>query len=322
MAIAKASIRLATPSSREHLRTEEASVGFPKEDLDRHHLGARVIAGMRIRVEVDLLEVRVSQLRQGLLADAGLRDGGLEDLADRGALRPAISRIASGNHVRGDPSLPVGRTGERDQRPLPGDKVLHFDRVADREDVGVARAHVLVNTDAPALADLEPGRLRERGFRPHADGQNHDVRRMRLAGAREHFQRSVRHLSKAGHAVIEFESDAVLDQVAFDKPRHLRIERRHHLVQLFDERHLSPRWTRFSTISRPMNPPPTTTARFGFVTTCNPVYEFSPVRVSVPHAALGWCGRPGRSDREDSREVDAGKRRPDRGRAGRQHELS
>jgi len=38
----------------------------------------------------------------------------------------------------------------------------------------------------------------------------------------------------------------------------------------------SSRWTRFSTISRPMNPPPTTTARSGFVTVWNPVYEFIP----------------------------------------------
>ena len=47
----------------------------------------------------------------------------------------------------------------------------------------------------------------------------------------------------------------------------------------------SPRWAKFSTISRPMNPPPTTTARFGFVTTWSPVYESSPVRVSVPRSS-------------------------------------
>ncbi len=45
----------------------------------------------------------------------------------------------------------------------------------------------------------------------------------------------------------------------------------------------SPRWTKFSTISRPMNPPPTTTARSGFVTTCCPVYE------SIPEWGGSFC---------------------------------
>ena len=46
-----------------------------------------------------------------------------------------------------------------------------------------------------------------------------------------------------------------------------------------------PRWAKFSTISRPMNPPPTTTARFGFVTTWWPVYESIPVFVSSPRCS-------------------------------------
>jgi hypothetical protein len=36
----------------EKLRAEEASVLLPEEDLDRHHLGARVIAGVGVLVEV------------------------------------------------------------------------------------------------------------------------------------------------------------------------------------------------------------------------------------------------------------------------------
>ena len=44
----------------------------------------------------------------------------------------------------------------------------------------------------------------------------------------------------------------------------------------------SPRCAKFSTISRPMNPPPTTTARLGLVTVWNPVYESIPVFASSP----------------------------------------
>ena len=72
-----------------------------------------------------------------------------------------------------------------------------------------------------------------------------------------------------------------------------------------------------------MNPPPTTTARFGFVTTWKPVYESIPVLLSVPRSSHSRMVRASGHGphREDPREVDAGQRRPDRGRAGRQHQL-
>jgi len=50
---------------------------------------------VRIRVEVDLLEVHVSELYKELLAGAGLGDRAFEDLADRGALRAAVTGIAT-----------------------------------------------------------------------------------------------------------------------------------------------------------------------------------------------------------------------------------
>ena len=195
---------------------------------------------MGVLVEVDLLEVRSPGLRQHLLAGAGLADLALEDLADRRALRAAVARVAAGDDVGRDAALPVGRPGERDERPLAGDEVLHLDRVADGEDVRVARAHVLVHADAAALADLEAGRLRERGLRPHADGEDDDVGRVRLAGLGQHLERAVGGLPEPGHAVVELEMHAVLHQVALDQARHLGVERRHHLVELLDERHLEP----------------------------------------------------------------------------------
>jgi len=48
------------------------------------------------------------------------------------------------------------RAGERDERPLASDEILHLHRVANGEDIGVARAHVLIDTDSSALADLDP----------------------------------------------------------------------------------------------------------------------------------------------------------------------
>ena len=132
----------------------------------------------------------------------------------------------------------------------PVTKSFDLDRVTDGEDVRVARAHVLVDADASALAELEPGRFGERRLRPHADREHHDVRRVGLPGAREDLERAVRGLAESGDAVIELELDAVLDHVALDEARHLGVERRHDLVQLFDERHLAARGVRSSPPSR------------------------------------------------------------------------
>ena len=165
----------------EHLRTEQASVGFSEENLDCEHLGARIISRVRVRVEVDLLEIHAPKLLEDLLARPGLGDRGLEDLTDRGALSATETGVATGDHVGRDPALSVSRPGERDQRPLAGHEIPDLDRVADREDLGVRRAHVLINADPATLADLDPGHLRQSGLWTHPDCEDHDIRRMRLA---------------------------------------------------------------------------------------------------------------------------------------------
>ena len=47
-------------------------------------------------------------------------------------------------------------------------------------------------------------------------------------------------LLESGHAVIEFEADAVLFQVAFDEAGAFRIERGHDLIEHLDQRHFEP----------------------------------------------------------------------------------
>ncbi len=46
-----------------------------------------------------------------------------------------------------------------------------------------------------------------------------------------------------------------------------------------------PRWTRFSAISRPMYPPPTTTARFGLCSDWSPVDWYSSARSLAPRSS-------------------------------------
>ncbi len=104
---------------------------------------------------------------------------------------PRNLESAAGDHIGRDAALPVRRPCERDQGPFAGDEILDFDRVSDGENIRVARAHVFVDADPAALADLEPSRLCQRGLRTHADGEDHDVCRMRLAGLRENLKRAV-----------------------------------------------------------------------------------------------------------------------------------
>ena len=153
---------------------------------------------------------------------------------------PRIAGVAPRYHVGRDPALPVRRPRERDERPLAGDEILDLDSVADGEDILVARAHVLVDADSSAFAYLEPGRLRERGLRAHADPEDHDVRGMRLAGIRQDLERTVSRLLETGHSVTESEADTVLFHVALDEARGLGIERRQDLVDHLDQRHFEP----------------------------------------------------------------------------------
>jgi len=110
-------------------------------------------------------------LRAGpdLLAGAGLGDRAFEDLADRGPLRAAEteSRPAITSAAIRPCRLPVrrARQGSTGRSRSP-----YLDRVADGEDVGVARAHVLVDPDPP--------RWRSRS-RPSSPARSPDARRSR-----------------------------------------------------------------------------------------------------------------------------------------------
>jgi hypothetical protein len=55
-------------------------------------------------------------------------------------------------------------------------KSFTFDGIANGENVGVARAHLIVHADAAALTEFQAGHLREGGLRLHANGEDHDVR--------------------------------------------------------------------------------------------------------------------------------------------------
>ena len=89
----------------------------------------------------------------------------VEDLHDCGPERRDRMRRSPGDVV-GDPApLAVGHIREGDERGRVRDGVGLLDRVADGVDVGVVRLVRLVDGDATARPQLEPGELGERGRR-------------------------------------------------------------------------------------------------------------------------------------------------------------
>ena len=171
---------LVDPIFAERLRTQQTPIGFAENDFHRDRFGARVIARVRIGIEVNLFVIVIAQPFQGFFADARPGDGRAKEANNGGALGAAETRIAPGDHIGGDPALPVGRSGQGDQAPLAGNEIFDFDGIPDGENIGIAGAHLVVDANAAALADRQSGHFRQRGIGAHAEGQDHDVRRIGL----------------------------------------------------------------------------------------------------------------------------------------------
>ena len=145
----------------------------------------------------------------------------------------------------------------------------------------------------------------------------------RLPEAGEDFQRTIGGLLESGHAVVELEPDAVLDHVAFDEARHFRIERGHDLIEPLDQRHFEPAvdqvFHHLEADEAAADHHRTLRRHHRLVARVR-VHAGSIRRIPVQPLADVPGVRHG-SHREDSRQIDAGQRRTDRRRAGRQHEL-
>ncbi len=193
---------------------------------------------MRVRVEVHLLVVGVPEPPQRPLVRSRPGDRGTEQPDDGGALRAAEMRVASGDHLGRDAALPVRRAGERHQAPLAGHDVANLDGVADGEDVGVARAHLVVDPDAAELSDLDARRRGERGVGPHPEGEDHEVRRVPGTGLGRDDERSTVCLFETGDPVADHHVHAVQPEEVLHELAVLVVERGEHLVGQLDDGHV------------------------------------------------------------------------------------
>ena len=146
---------------------------------------------------------------------------------------------------------------------------------------------------------------------------------MPLAQTREDFQRTVRGLLESRNAITEFEMDAVFHQVAFDETRHFRIERRHYLVELLDQRHFEAAVDEVLHHLQPDESAPNHDRTLRFRYRLEPRIRIqSGLTVLSPLQPLTYVpGIRHGPHREDPREIYAGKWRPYRRSTWRKHKL-
>ena len=90
----------------------------------------------------------------------------------------------------------------------------------------------------PRSPIASPADLGERRVGTHAEREDHDVRRILLAGLRLHFDRAAFQLLESGDAVVERQAHAMPLHVLLDQARELAIERSEELIEHLDQRHL------------------------------------------------------------------------------------
>ena len=99
---------------------------------------------------------------------------------------------------------------------------------------------MFVHDDPSAFIELKPCVPCKRAVRPHADGQDHQIRRD-FRAAFQGDDHLLALLFEAVHAVGKVQLHAVAADVLVEHLRHLKVNRRHDLIESFDKRHLKAR---------------------------------------------------------------------------------
>jgi hypothetical protein len=205
----------------------------------------------------------------------------------------------------------------------PVTKSLDLDRVADGEDIGIARAHLVVDADAPSLADGQARHFCQRRIRTNAKSEDHDVGRMGLSRFGFDVDGAVRGRLERRDAVIKPEPDSMPLHMAFDDAGHFPVERRQNLIEHFDDRDVE---AAMNEIFRGLeaDEPAADNDRPGLRPHCLkarvPVHAREEQRALIdPLADRPRIGHG--SHLENAGEVDARQRRTHRRRSGGQHKL-
>ena len=114
-------------------------------------------------------------LPRRLLIDTRRRRSQVKQLEYKGTLRTAVDAAAAAYIVRRNASLLIGRTCQRQQRFLPGDRMPDFYRVTHGVNIFGRGLHAFVDCNAALSAQRQPCFPGQPCIRCHADGQYHHV---------------------------------------------------------------------------------------------------------------------------------------------------
>ena len=245
------SMRLSTPSSPTACAPRMRPSLAREDELEVDGLGARVVAGVVPRVQVDDAVVGDARAAQALLAGARGARRQTQHADDGRALHAAEARRAPRDGLGRDAPLAVGRAGERQDRSP----------VRRRRRAPRWRRPPRRSPDRSCASGRPP---RCRRVLPM-----HQTRRLRRAAPRAARRspgrpgpwrcgspRSVTTASAIALALdraeplAEAQLHALAAQVGRQRRGHLGVERRHHLRQLLDDGHRRARGARGSRPSR------------------------------------------------------------------------
>ena len=225
------------PFEADDLRAKQVPVVGREEDFYRESRRAGIVSGVRgaMRVGGDVGDaLSLQQLGIG----ARRRYGQVTYLGDGGTHRTLIGRAVAEDDVVGDDTpLLVRRTCQWDHGLLAGYEVIDLDRVAQGVDILVGGSQVIVDRDAPQLADGQTGLFRQLGLGSHANAQDHHIGRDPLATVQEDGHVALVVL-EFGHAILEDQMQSLLCEVLVYDCGHRVIEWGHYLVGHLDNRGL------------------------------------------------------------------------------------
>ncbi len=154
----------------------------------------------------------------------------VEHLDDRGALGGLVLGVPAADALRGDPGLPVRRTGQRDDPRAGQDGVLDLDGVTGRPDVRVRGPHVAVDLDPAPWSELDAGIDRQLRVRPDTRGHDHQGRLEEPAtGQLDGEQPGLVGRERSGRGA-QVQGDPMGPQVVLHGSGELLVQRRHDLV--------------------------------------------------------------------------------------------
>mmetsp|Transcript_2884 Transcript_2884/g.9716 ORF Transcript_2884/g.9716 Transcript_2884/m.9716 type:complete len:368 (-) Transcript_2884:111-1214(-) len=247
-----------------------------------------------VGVKVDLLVGDPVPLER-LLARSGCRRHLVEHSAHSSALHTTEGARSPVDRVGSNATLTVRRPGQGDQRHLSRHEVLHFHCVAHSPDVGVRRAHLLVDLDPSQLAELKSSLLGQLGLRADTDAKDGDFAWVASARLSSDLKAGVS-LVETGDAIAQAEVDALGLAMLVKDLSHLWIHRREDLSAHLDDGHLN------TTMNEVLS---------GLKANEASANDNSFLDLVLIHPSTDlhtvWDG----AQEEDSGEVDAGKRRAD-----------